>query len=277
MLELLMDPRRHYRILEIDRSATLDEARQAYRDLIAVWHPDRYTHNPRLQAKAVEKMKRLNAAFEVVSRHILENGSAKNRPSENRPRKAPSAAGAADSPGGEMDRSAAWAQTEARLEALARAKKIAAARKAAEAGRQPAAAENEEKQAAETKARLETVNRARAREKAAADKARLEKRLARERVWAETEQKLRALKLAKEKADAEKAHPLPGSVQDKDAFGWYLKQGLIGVGILLIAFAGNAIQTFIHVSFTAMLITIGSGLLTWWIVAKVKASGRSPK
>ena len=272
-----MDPRSQYKILEIDRSAGLDEAKQAYRDLIAVWHPDRYTHNPRLQAKAVEKMKVINAAFEAVSRHILETGPEKSQPPRNPPGAAPSQARDAHSRADEMDRSAAWAQTEARLAALARARKIAEARKTAEARKHAAAAGNKQRRVKGNRSRLETVNRARVREKTAAEKARLEKQLAREKVWAQTEQKLRALKLAREKAEADKAARVPGRRDERESIGWYVKQVLIGSGILLIALSGNAIQTVVHVSFTAMLGMLGGGLLTWWIVARINNSGRAKK
>ena len=61
-----MNIRRSFEILEIGADATEDEARQAYKDLVAVWHPDRFSHNPRLKKKAEEKLKEANLAFETV-------------------------------------------------------------------------------------------------------------------------------------------------------------------------------------------------------------------
>ena len=61
-----MNIRRAFEILEIDADATQDEARQAYKDLVAVWHPDRFSHNPRLRNKAEEKLKEANLAYETV-------------------------------------------------------------------------------------------------------------------------------------------------------------------------------------------------------------------
>jgi len=273
-----MDPRNHYRALEIDRSATLEEAKQAYRDLIAVWHPDRYTHNPRLQAKAVEKMKTLNAAFEVVSRHILENGSDAGRSRQSQPATTPFAVRDTKSRSGKMDRAAAWAQTEARLEALARARKIVEARKAARAQKSAAAAGQEEiKTTTENRAPLDTVNRSRVEKKAAADKTRLEQRLSRERAWAATEQKLRALKLAKEKAAAKRAAGLSGNKESREPIRGYVKQVLIGSGILLLAFSGNAVQAAVRLTFTAELMILGIGLLAWWVSARVKGADREKK
>lgn len=43
-----------------------EELEQTYRDLANVWHPDRFTYNPRLQQKAEEKLKEINAAYEYI-------------------------------------------------------------------------------------------------------------------------------------------------------------------------------------------------------------------
>lgn len=40
------------------------QLKQAYRDLIEVWHPDRFAHNPRLQLKAEAMTKLINAAYQ---------------------------------------------------------------------------------------------------------------------------------------------------------------------------------------------------------------------
>jgi len=64
-----MDLKQCYEILEIDETASLPEIKQAYRDMIGIWHPDRYTQNPRLHAKATEKLKALNGAYnELITR-----------------------------------------------------------------------------------------------------------------------------------------------------------------------------------------------------------------
>lgn len=56
----------YYQILEIESEATQAEIKQAYRDLILVWHPDRFCDNPRLQQKAEDKIKQINAAYEFL-------------------------------------------------------------------------------------------------------------------------------------------------------------------------------------------------------------------
>ncbi len=56
----------YFQILEIDPEATQTEIKQAYRDLILVWHPDRFCDNPRLQQKAEGKIKQINTAYEFL-------------------------------------------------------------------------------------------------------------------------------------------------------------------------------------------------------------------
>jgi DnaJ-domain-containing protein 1 len=53
-------------ILGLKPSASQEEVNQAYRDLVNVWHPDRFVGNPRLQKKAEEKIKEINAAYEYL-------------------------------------------------------------------------------------------------------------------------------------------------------------------------------------------------------------------
>ena len=56
--------KRCYEILEIRPNASLDVAKQVFRDLVNIWHPDKYGHNPRLMEKAELKMKELNWAWD---------------------------------------------------------------------------------------------------------------------------------------------------------------------------------------------------------------------
>jgi curved DNA-binding protein CbpA len=65
-----VDLDRCFQILEIDRHASIEEARQAYKDVVNVWHPDRFSENPRLRAKAEKKLKQINAAYERVQSHL---------------------------------------------------------------------------------------------------------------------------------------------------------------------------------------------------------------
>lgn len=56
----------YYKTLELEPGASLEQVKQAYRDLARVWHPDRFSHDPRLQQKAQEKLKEINNAYEQL-------------------------------------------------------------------------------------------------------------------------------------------------------------------------------------------------------------------
>ncbi|MBN1609998.1 MAG: response regulator [Polyangiaceae bacterium] len=51
------------RLLGLDRGATPDDCRRAYKDLVEVWHPDRLAHNERLRRLATDRLKEINEAF----------------------------------------------------------------------------------------------------------------------------------------------------------------------------------------------------------------------
>jgi hypothetical protein len=54
------------RVLGLAPDATEQAIKEAYRDLIKVWHPDRFGSDARLRAKAQERLKDVNAAFEQL-------------------------------------------------------------------------------------------------------------------------------------------------------------------------------------------------------------------
>ncbi len=55
--------------LELPPSASWDEVQNAYRDLIKVWHPDRFGSDERLRQRAEMKAKELNEAIRYLRRH----------------------------------------------------------------------------------------------------------------------------------------------------------------------------------------------------------------
>jgi outer membrane protein assembly factor BamE (lipoprotein component of BamABCDE complex) len=55
---------RCYEVLGLERDASIEEVKQAHRDLVRVWHPDRFAHDPQLQQKVQEKLKEINEAYE---------------------------------------------------------------------------------------------------------------------------------------------------------------------------------------------------------------------
>lgn len=74
-----MDLKRAFEILEIDETASFSEVKQAYRDLASIWHPDRYSQNSRLAEKSLQKMKELNAAYDLLSAFYTEKNLAKSQ------------------------------------------------------------------------------------------------------------------------------------------------------------------------------------------------------
>lgn len=53
----------YYDILEIEESASPKTIKQAYRQLIQVWHPDRFQSNRELRLRAENKTKQITEAF----------------------------------------------------------------------------------------------------------------------------------------------------------------------------------------------------------------------
>ena len=64
-----------YQLLGISPGASAQELKTAHRDMAKVWHPDRFSHDPRLQQKAQEMLKEINEAYDQ-----LVSGKAKRRP-----------------------------------------------------------------------------------------------------------------------------------------------------------------------------------------------------
>jgi len=56
-----------YEVLGVKPGVSDRELKAAHRDLAKVWHPDRFLNDPRLQEKAQEKLKEINAAYEQLN------------------------------------------------------------------------------------------------------------------------------------------------------------------------------------------------------------------
>lgn len=66
MSQIMAGINQYYEILELNPGTSLEEVKAAYRDLVKIWHPDRFAHDPRLQQKAQEKLKKINEAYEQL-------------------------------------------------------------------------------------------------------------------------------------------------------------------------------------------------------------------
>lgn len=62
--------RRSLEILKLSTDATIDEAKQAWRDLATIWHPDKHHGNERLRQMAEEELKRINAAWDELKEYF---------------------------------------------------------------------------------------------------------------------------------------------------------------------------------------------------------------
>jgi DnaJ-domain-containing protein 1 len=64
------DCAKYYTVLGLCGNATEAEVKQAYRDLVKVWHPDRFSENDeRLRRKAGERLREINEAYSHISKH----------------------------------------------------------------------------------------------------------------------------------------------------------------------------------------------------------------
>ena len=61
-----MDIHRAYKIFGLEPGASKEEVHGAFRDLVQVWHPDKFAHDEKLRQKAQRNVKRINAAFQVL-------------------------------------------------------------------------------------------------------------------------------------------------------------------------------------------------------------------
>jgi hypothetical protein len=61
-----------YQTLALEPGASQSEIQQAYKDLVRIWHPDRFSDDPRLQAKVEQQLKQINAAYEILKPHYTD-------------------------------------------------------------------------------------------------------------------------------------------------------------------------------------------------------------
>ncbi len=55
-----------FELFELEPEASLKDVKQAYREMAKVWHPDRFPNDSKLHAKAQEKLKQINLAYEKL-------------------------------------------------------------------------------------------------------------------------------------------------------------------------------------------------------------------
>jgi hypothetical protein len=55
-----------YRVLGVPPDSSALRIKREYRRLARLWHPDKFAHDPREQRRATERMREINAAYELV-------------------------------------------------------------------------------------------------------------------------------------------------------------------------------------------------------------------
>jgi hypothetical protein len=82
-------------VLGLTPDASAQDIKAAYRDMAKVWHPDRFTHDPRLQQKAQEKLKQINDAYRQL---LASNFDSRRAHATNDPTRTPRTPHATDAP-----------------------------------------------------------------------------------------------------------------------------------------------------------------------------------
>ena len=80
-----MDLQRCLKILELETTGSIEDAKRVYKDLVRVWHPDRFQNNPRLKYKAEQRLREINLAYKFLCRHIESNQAGELSASYNTP------------------------------------------------------------------------------------------------------------------------------------------------------------------------------------------------
>ncbi len=58
------------KILDVDSDVSFQEIKKIYKELVQVWHPDRFANNPSLAGRATEKLKEINGAYSYISQYF---------------------------------------------------------------------------------------------------------------------------------------------------------------------------------------------------------------
>ena len=86
-----------YRLLDVEPGAPRETVKRAYRELVRVWHPDRFEHDPALQQKVQEKLKQINLAYEQICNTGIEEPGGRTAPAESNSTGAAENTGSSDS------------------------------------------------------------------------------------------------------------------------------------------------------------------------------------
>lgn len=60
------EARKHFETLELSEKASWKEVKEAYHELLLIWHPDHHSHNEKLKKRAEIKARELNLAMDAL-------------------------------------------------------------------------------------------------------------------------------------------------------------------------------------------------------------------
>ena len=78
----MMSTEQSFQLLGLTSGASKEQIKQAYHDLVKVWHPDRFAHDPRLQKQAEEKLKLINEAHDLLTGARVQTARPGTRPAQ---------------------------------------------------------------------------------------------------------------------------------------------------------------------------------------------------
>ena len=78
----MLSTEQRLQLLGLQPGASQEQIKQAYHDLVKVWHPDRFAHDPRLQKQAEEKLKLINEAHDLLTGSRIQTGRPGPRPAQ---------------------------------------------------------------------------------------------------------------------------------------------------------------------------------------------------
>ena len=73
-----------YRALDLQPGATPADVKVAWRELVKVWHPDRFPNDVKLKAKGAAKLRDINRAYEILEAHLKPQQPSQDRSTENK-------------------------------------------------------------------------------------------------------------------------------------------------------------------------------------------------
>jgi hypothetical protein len=80
-----LDLHKHFAVLELKPGASSEQIKASYKELVQIWHPDRFQNNPQLQQRAHLKLQQINNSYDFLRENYDPNDISED--SENDPSK----------------------------------------------------------------------------------------------------------------------------------------------------------------------------------------------